>query len=149
MPTNLYGPRDNFDLENAHVLPALITRIHNAKVQKMKEVKIWGDGTPLREFLHVSDLAEACFLLLEKFDESISINIGSGQEVTIKSLAETVAEIIGFSGELVFDKTKPNGTPRKLLDNSKIFELGWTPRIDLRTGIAQTYEWYLEKEFKG
>jgi GDP-L-fucose synthase len=143
MPTNLYGPRDNFDLESAHVLPALIHRLHKAKIQGAKNVKIWGDGTPLREFLHVDDLARACLLLLRSYDESIAINIGSGQELSIKNLAHLVAKIVGFSGGIIFDLERPNGTPRKLLDSTRIEEFGWKAQINIETGIATTYDWFL------
>jgi GDP-L-fucose synthase len=143
MPTNLYGPRDNFDLETAHVLPALIHRLHKAKIKGAESVEIWGDGTPLREFLHVNDLARACLLLLQSYDESIAINIGSGQELSIKNLAYLVAKIVGFSGEIVFDLERPNGTPRKLLDSTRIEEFGWKAQINLETGIAATYDWFL------
>lgn len=146
MPTNLYGPRDNFDLENAHVLPALIHRFHKAKVDHLDEVEIWGDGSPLREFLHVGDLAKACLVLIDKYDDSVAINIGSGSEISISELAFLVCEIVGFKGSVVFNKSRPNGTPRKLLDNSKIRELGWKPQIELREGIKSTYDWFLEKK---
>jgi len=144
MPTNLYGPRDNFDLETAHVLPALIHRFHNAKIKGAKNVTVWGDGTPLREFLHVDDLARACLLLLGSYDDSIAINIGSGQESSIKLLAGLIADVVGFSGEIIFDLERPNGTPRKLLDTTRIERFGWKPQIDLETGIATTYSWFLE-----
>lgn len=143
MPTNLYGPRDNFELATAHVLPALIHRIHKAKVRNEETVEIWGDGTPLREFLHVSDLARACLLLLEKYDDGEAINIGSGQEITIGKLAILIANVIGFNGELSFNSDRPNGTPRKLLNSSKISNLGWKPTIELETGISSTYDWFL------
>jgi GDP-L-fucose synthase len=143
MPTNLYGPRDNFNLETAHVLPALINRFHHAKINRIENVTIWGDGTPLREFLHVDDLARACLLLLERYDESIAINVGSGQELSIKNLAQLIARIVGFRGEIIFDLKGPNGTPRKLLDNTRIEQLGWNPQINLETGIGTTYDWFL------
>ena len=149
MPTNLYGPRDNFDLNLAHVLPALIHRIYEAKISGAPTVEIWGDGSPLREFLHVNDLAEACMLLLKKYDDPVAINVGSGQEVSIKNLAGLISEIIDYQGELVFNPSKPNGTPRKLLDNSRILALGWKPRIELETGIADTYDWFLNNKVKG
>jgi GDP-L-fucose synthase len=125
MPTNLYGPRDNFDLETAHVLPALLHRFHNAKSKGLPEVTIWGDGTPLREFLHVQDLALASLALLDKYDSSVAINVGSGEEVSILELAQKIAQVVGFEGEINFDKSKPNGTPRKLLDTSSLKNLGW------------------------
>lgn len=143
MPTNLYGPRDNFDLDSAHVLPALIHRFHNAKVEDLKDVIVWGDGTPLREFLHVEDLAHACLMLIANYDESIAINVGSGQEISIRDLATLVSKVVGFSGEIAFDKNRPNGTPRKLLDSSRIARLGWHPQVGLEEGIASTYDWFL------
>jgi GDP-L-fucose synthase len=146
MPTNLYGPRDNFDLENAHVLPALIHRFHKAKVNNLDEVEIWGDGSPLREFLHVDDLAKACLVLIDNYDDSVAINIGSGSEISISELAFLVCEIVGFKGSVVFNKSRPNGTPRKLLDNSKMRELGWKPQIELREGIHSTYDWFSEQK---
>ena len=149
MPTNLYGPRDNFDLETAHVLPALIHRFHEAKVNNLPEVTIWGDGTPLREFLHVSDLAKACLLLLDKYDDSVPINIGSGQEVSILNLAQDIAVAVEFSGKINFDETKPNGTPRKFLDTTAINTLGWAAVIDIKAGIRSTYDWLLSNYAKG
>jgi GDP-L-fucose synthase len=146
MPTNLYGPFDNFDDKSSHVLPALINRFHLAKESGHNEVTIWGDGSALREFLHVSDLAKACLDLLERYDDSVALNIGSGQEVSIYSLAQIVAGAVGFEGQIVFDKTKPNGTPRKYLDSSRISQLGWQPSIALEVGIRQTYEWYLANQ---
>ena len=148
MPTNLYGPRDNFNLETAHVLPALIHRFHNAKITSASEVKIWGDGTPLREFLHVEDLARASLMLLNNYDGSIAINIGSGQEITIAKLAALVSKIVGFTGAITFNTDRPNGTPRKLLNSAKISELGWKPKIDLEEGIALTYDWFLKNQSK-
>ena len=144
MPTNLYGPRDNFNLETAHVLPALIHRFHLAQQEGKNEVKIWGDGTPLREFLHVQDLARACMILLEKYDESVAINVGSGQEISIAQLALLIAKVTGFTGDIVFNPDRPNGTPRKLLDSSKISNLGWKPEINLEEGIASTYDWFVK-----
>jgi len=143
MPTNLYGPGDNFDLQNSHVLPALIHKFHLAKVNGEPNVTVWGTGAPRREFLYSDDLAAACKLLLEQYDSPEIVNIGCGEDVTIKELAETVKEVIGFEGELVWDSSKPDGTPRKLLDISRIRELGWSPKIDLRTGIRQAYDWFL------
>jgi len=143
MPTNLYGPNDNFDLETSHVLAALVRKAHEAKAQYEKQLIVWGTGKPRREFLHVDDLAAACLLLLEKYDSPEIINIGCGEDVTIRQLADLVCEVVGFDGELVWDKTKPDGTPRKLLDVTRIRKLGWQPRIPLRKGIAQTYEWFL------
>jgi GDP-L-fucose synthase len=149
MPTNLYGPRDNFDLESAHVLPALIHRFHNAKVHKLAEVTIWGDGTPLREFLHAEDLASACLMLLKEYDGSVAINVGSGEEVTILEIAQSVSKAVGFEGIIKFDKTKPNGTPRKLLDTNFLKNLGWKAQIDLKDGLASTYDWFLNNNAKG
>jgi len=149
MPTNLYGPRDNFDLESAHVLPALIHRFHSAKVNNVPEVAIWGDGTPLREFLHVEDLASACLMLLNKYDGSVAINVGSGQETSILGLAQSIAKVVGFEGNIKFDQTKPNGTPRKLLDTHFLNNLGWKAQIDLTDGLASTYAWFLKNNVKG
>ena len=143
MPTNLYGPHDNFDLHTSHVLPALIRKIHEAKKSAAREVVVCGTGTPRREFLHADDLAEACVFLLKNYDSSELINIGYGEDVTIRELAETVCDIIGFEGSLVFDTSKPDGTPRKLMDSSRLFSLGWKPRIPLREGIADAYAWFL------
>jgi len=143
MPTNLYGPRDNFHPENSHVLPALIQRFHLAKEQGVETVTIWGDGTPLREFLHVEDLARACLILVGDIEIETLVNIGSGHEVSIKELAELVSKVVGYSGGVRFDTSKPNGTPRKLLDSSKIMNKGWMPKIDLESGIKSSYEWYL------
>jgi GDP-L-fucose synthase len=142
MPTNLYGPGDNFDLETSHVLPAMIRRFHEAVEQGRAEVVVWGTGRPRREFLHVDDLARACVTLLEQYDEPEPINIGVGHDVTIRELAETVADVVGFGGDIVQDTSKPDGTPQKLLDVSRITELGWKPEVELREGIARTYEWY-------
>jgi GDP-L-fucose synthase len=149
MPTNLYGPRDNFDLESAHVLPALIHRFHNAKVNDLAEVAIWGDGTPLREFLHVEDLASACLMLLDEYDGSVAINVGSGQETSILELARSISKIVGFEGNIKFDQTKPNGTPRKLLDTKFLGNMGWKARVGLIDGLASTYAWFLNNNAKG
>ena len=143
MPTNLYGPGDNFDLNNSHVLPAMIRKFHEAKESGAAAVVLWGSGSPLREFLHVDDLASACLYLLSSYDEPEPINIGTGVDLSIRELAELVREVVGFEGEIVWDSSKPDGTPRKLLDVSRIKALGWEPRIGLREGIASTYEWYL------
>ena len=142
MPTNLYGPGDNFDLDNSHVVPALIRRFHEAKVRGDERVIAWGTGKPRREFLHVADLAEAIVLLLERYDEESIINVGCGTDVTVKELCETVRAVVGYKGRLEFDATKPDGTPRKLLDVSKISALGWRPRIALPAGIEQVYDWF-------
>jgi len=148
MPTNLYGPRDNFDLNSAHVLPALLHRFHNAKVANTPEVSIWGDGTAMREFLHVEDLARACMLLLNTYNSSSAINIGSGEEISIRNLAMLIADIVGFQGKLTFNTKLPNGTPRKFLDSARILELGWKPQINLENGIALTYDWFIAHHTK-
>ena len=145
MPTNLYGPGDNFDLQNSHVLPALLRKIHEAKAGGAAEVGVWGTGTPRREFLHVSDLANACRFLIEHYDSPEIVNVGCGEDVTIRELAELICEVVGFAGRLEFDASKPDGTPRKLLDVSRLRSLGWTPRVSLREGIRETYEWYLRE----
>ncbi len=142
MPTNLYGPGDNFDLQNSHVIPALIRKFHEAKQEGRDKVVIWGSGTPRREFLHVNDLADACMFLMSHYNDSEIVNIGSGTDITIRDFALLIKDIVGFEGELIFDTSKPDGTPRKLLDVTKIEKLGWTPKIDLNEGIRQTYEWY-------
>jgi GDP-L-fucose synthase len=144
MPTNLYGPNDNFDLHTSHVLPALIRKVHEAKQGGAKEVSVWGSGTPRREFLHVDDLADACFFLLENYDSPEIVNIGCGEDVSIKELVETVCEVLGFEGSLVFDTSKPDGTPRKLLHVGRLLALGWKPRIGLKEGIRDAYEWFLK-----
>jgi GDP-L-fucose synthase len=149
MPTNLYGPRDNFDLESAHVLPALIHRFHNAKVNDLAEVAIWGDGTPLREFLHVEDLASACLMLLNEYDGSVAINVGSGEEVTILQLAKSISKVVGYEGKITFNIAKPNGTPRKLISSEKLSNLGWNSRIDLQSGLTSTYDWFIDNEARG
>ena len=144
MPTNLYGPGDNFDLESSHVLPALLRKVYEAKKSGAREVFVWGSGTPRREFLHVDDLAGACRFLLENYDSPEIVNVGCGEDVTIRELAGLICEVVGFTGDLVFDTSKPDGTPRKLLDTTKLTALGWKPRIALRDGLAQTFGWYLE-----
>lgn len=143
MPTNLYGPHDNFDPETAHVLPALIRRMHDARVAGAPSVTVWGTGTPRREYLHADDLAGACLALLERYDDASPINVGTGSDLSIRSLAELIADVVGFQGGIRFDSTKPDGTPRKLLDVSRVRGLGWEPRVELREGIARTYEWCL------
>ena len=143
MPTNLYGPFDNFDLTSSHVLPALIRKFHEAKIQNSENVELWGSGTPLREFLHTDDLASACTFLIENYDDDAPVNIGWGKDISIADLASLIAEIVGFEGEIKWDKSKPDGTPRKLLDTSKINSLGWKPSISLVEGIKSTYQWYL------
>ncbi len=142
MPTNLYGPNDNFDLETSHVLPALMRKAHEAKVRKEQELIVWGTGKPRREFLHVDDLASACVLILEKYDSPEIINLGCGEDISIRELAELICDVVGFNGELAWDTTKPDGTPRRLLDVTKLRALGWKPAIPLRDGIARTYEWF-------
>ncbi len=146
MPTNIYGPGDNFHPENSHVVPALIRRFHEAKRDKAPQVVIWGSGTPLREFLYSEDLARAVIHLLENYDSDDIINVGSGQEVSIRELAETISDVVGYEGELVFDSTKPDGTPRKLLDNTRIEALGWSPRFSLHEGLEKAYEWFINHE---
>jgi len=146
MPTNLYGPYDNFHLENSHVLPALIRKFVEAKKNNLAEVVLWGSGTPLREFLHVDDLAKAVLVCIEKYDSSTQINIGSGLEITIKDLAARIAKQSGFLGNTIWDDKRPDGTPRKVLDVTKITELGWEPKISLDEGIATTVEWYQENK---
>ena len=143
MPTNLYGPGDNFDLETSHVLPALIRRFHEAKQSGADDVTLWGSGAPRREFLHVDDLARACLHLLENYDDPTTINIGTGEDVRIRELAELVAGVVGYEGNIDWDTSRPDGTPRKLLDVSRIRSLGWQPAIGLEQGITSTYEWYL------
>lgn len=142
MPTNLYGPGDSFDPERSHVLPALLRRISSAAFENAPEVVVWGTGTPRREFLHVDDLARACLLVLDAYDAPVPINIGTGVDVTIRELAETIARVVGFRGRLVFDPSRPDGTPRKLLDVSRLSALGFEPSVGLEDGIRSTYEWY-------
>ncbi len=144
MPTNLYGPNDNFDLESSHVLPAMIRKFHDAKVEDRDEVVIWGSGSPRREFLHVDDLADACLFLMREFDDEQHINVGTGEDLTIRELAELVGSIVHPTARLVFDTSKPDGTPRKLLDVSRLHDLGWRHSIELRDGVRETYRWYLD-----
>ena len=146
MPTNLYGPNDNYDLNNSHVLPALIRKFHTAKVNGEAEVEVWGTGSPLREFLHVDDLAEGCYHLMLHYNEKLFVNIGTGEDLTIKALAELVRDIVGFSGQIRWNTEKPDGTPRKLMDVSRIHRFGWKHRIDLRYGIAAVYEEFQQYE---
>ena len=143
MPCNLYGPGDNFSLEHSHVLPALIRKMHEAKLRGDASLRLWGTGTPLREFLHADDLAEACVLLLERYSQAGHINVGSGEELSIRQLAELIAQVVGYTGRLEFDPSMPDGTPRKLMDVSRIRALGWKPRISLPDGIRGAYAWYL------
>lgn len=146
MPTNLYGPGDNFDLEASHVVPALLRKMHEAKAHGAPRVEIWGTGQPRREFLHVDDLADACVFLLERWSGDEPVNVGCGEDVTIKELAELIREVVGYRGELAFDPAKPDGTPRKLLDVNRLAGLGWQPRIPLRQGLEHTYRWFLRHQ---
>ncbi len=142
MPTNMYGPGDNFDLENSHVLPALIRKFHDAKTQRKPSVTVWGSGSPKREFLHADDLGRACLFLLENYDDDVAINVGVGDELTIKELAGLIQGVVGFNGKIDWDSSRPDGTPRKLLDVSRISALGWKAQISLEDGLRSTYEWY-------
>ena len=144
MPTNLYGPNDNFDLKSSHVLPALIRKFHEAKVNGSDTVEVWGTGTPLREFIYVDDMADACVFLMENYDGEQHVNIGTGEEVSIRQLAETVKEVVGFEGELVFNTDMPDGTPRKLTTVDKLHGLGWKHKVSLNAGIKMAYEWFLD-----
>jgi len=144
MPTNLYGPNDSFDLNNAHVLPALMRKFHEAKVKGEETVTVWGSGAPLREFLHVDDCAAACVFLMREYDEAEIVNVGVGSDLSIRDLAELIKDIVGFEGSLVFDSSKPDGTPRKLVDVTKINALGWHAEIELHAGISATYDWLLD-----
>ncbi len=146
MPTNLYGPGDNFDLGASHVMPALMRKFHDAKLESRATVTVWGSGKPLREFLHVDDLADAGLFLLEHYNDDDIVNIGVGEDISIAELASIVRDVVGFEGEIVYDASKPDGTPRKLVDVSKISGLGWRAKIDLREGVAQTYQWFLENQ---
>ncbi len=147
MPTNLYGPNDNYDLQNSHVLPALMRKFHTAREEAKASVEVWGSGKPMREFLHVDDLAEACVFLMEEYDEKPFVNIGTGEDVSIRELAESIKEVVGFEGELVWDDTKPDGTPRKLMDVSRIHNLGWKHKIDLKEGLKMVYEEVRQMDF--
>lgn len=142
MPTNLYGPGDNFDLQNSHVLPALMRKFHEAKLRGDREVVVWGTGRAQREFLHVDDMADACVFLMERYDDSAIVNVGCGEDLSIGDLARLVKDVVGFEGDIVHDTSKPDGTPRKLLDVSRLTAMGWTPRIPLREGVEGTYAWY-------
>lgn len=144
MPTNLYGPYDNFHPEHSHVMPALIRRFHEAKVNGAKEVVVWGSGAPLREFLYSEDMADACIYLMENYEGNDFFNIGTGKEITIKGLAELIKEVVGYEGEIVWDSSKPDGTPRKLLDVSRLESQGWKYKMELKDGVKEAYEWYLE-----
>ncbi len=144
MPTNLYGPGDNFDLRSSHVVPALIRKFHEASVRGEPEVTIWGTGTPRREFLHVDDLADACVFLMDRWDDEMHVNVGAGEDLSIRELAELIRELVYPEGKIVFDPARPDGTPQKLLDVSRLRELGWRPRLTLRAGLEKTYAWYRE-----
>ncbi len=148
MPTNLYGPNDNFDFNSSHVIPGFIAKFHKAKTDSSKTVELWGTGDPLREFMHVEDLASAIKFVSENYDDYEFINIGSGEEVSIKQLAELVKNTVGYQGEIIWNAAYPDGTPRKFLDSSKISNLGWKPKITLQDGLKTTYEWYLNKHLK-
>ena len=145
MPTNMYGPNDNYDLENSHVLPALIRKFHEARVTAAPSVTCWGTGAPLREFLYADDLARACVFLMNNYSEEQFINVGCGSDISIRELAELIRRVVGFTGEILWDKTRPDGTPRKLMDSSRLFALGWEPKIDLETGVRLAYEDYLKR----
>ena len=149
MPTNLYGPGDNFDLASSHVLPAIIRKAHEAKLSGVKEIVIWGTGSPRREFLHVDDCADACVHLMKTYSDFGHVNVGAGDDVTILELTRLVCEVAGFDGKIVHDTSKPDGTPRKLMSNDKIRALGWAPKVDLRSGVASTYEWFLKNVDSG
>jgi GDP-L-fucose synthase len=146
MPTNLYGPNDTFDLESGHVVPALLRKVHEANLNGSETVIVWGSGQPRREFLHVDDLADACVFLAQNYSDEEHINIGTGQDCTVAELAETIREIVGWRGRFIFDTTRPDGTPRKLLDVSKLTALGWVPQIELKEGLSQTYAWYIANQ---
>jgi GDP-L-fucose synthase len=149
MPTNLYGPGDNFDLDASHVLPAMIRRFHDAKVAGAAAVTLWGTGTPRREFLHVDDLAAACVVLLERYDSAEPINIGVGSDISVRELGRLVARVVGYDGAVEWDASKPDGTPRKLLDVSRIAALGWRAHVELEAGIRSTYDWYVTESQGG
>jgi GDP-L-fucose synthase len=148
MPTNLYGPHDNFNEENGHVLPALIAKFYRANQEGKKKITLWGSGTPRREFLHVDDLASAILMCMESYDDSTPINVGIGEDIAISDLALLVKKVAGYEGEICWDTTKPDGTPRRVLDVSRITELGWLPRIDLESGIQSTWDWYVRNQDK-
>jgi GDP-L-fucose synthase len=146
MPTNLYGPEDNFDLETAHVLPALLRKFHEAKEAGRNEVVVWGSGAPRREFLHVDDLGDACLFLMRHYDDSEPINVGVGEDVTILDLAVLIGRVVGYDGAMVWDRTKPDGTPRKLLDVSRLKAVGWKAQMGLKEGLELTYAWYVKEQ---
>jgi len=143
MPANLYGVNDRFDAYNSHVIPSMMVKFHKAKTQNLPYVELWGTGKPLREFLYVDDMAEACLYLMQNYDGSELVNIGSGEEISIRELAELIRDVVGYNGELVFDSSKPDGTPRRVLDNSKITSMGWKPKIDIKEGLRREYEYYV------
>lgn len=145
MPSSIYGINDNFDINNSHVIPALLVKMHSAKIANQPSVELWGTGKPLREFLYVDDLADACIFLMETYEESEHINVGTGKEITIKDLAETIKKIVGYQGDIEFDASKPDGTPRKVLDLSKLDNMGWKPKVDFEEGIINAYQYYLSK----
>ena len=145
MPTNLYGPNDNFDLATSHVLPALIRKVHEAKIENKSTVEVWGTGEARREFLYVDDLADACVFLMNNYDSPEIINVGVGQDLTIKELVYTIANVVGYQGDFIWDRTKPDGTPRKLLDVSKLNGLGWKASTSLEEGLQKTYEWFMKR----
>ncbi len=145
MPTNLYGPNDNFDLHNSHVLPALIRKFHEGKIEKNQFVEVWGSGSPLREFLHVDDLADACLFLMINYNGKMFVNIGYGEDLSIKELAEKIRQIVGFAGEIHWDRSKPDGTPRKLMDNKRLREMNWKPKISLNEGITSFYQYFVKE----
>jgi GDP-L-fucose synthase len=149
MPTNMYGPNDNYDLQTSHVLPALIRKFHEAKQTAAATLTCWGTGTPAREFLHADDLAGACVFLMQKYSEEQFINVGSGSEISIRQLAELIQRVVGYTGEIVWDTSKPDGTPRKLMDSSRLFAMGWRPQVDLETGIRRTYKDFLRRPQSG
>jgi GDP-L-fucose synthase len=149
MPTNMYGPNDNYDLQTSHVLPALIRKFHEARQTAAATATCWGSGTPLREFLYVDDLASACVFLMQQYSEEQFINVGFGSDLSIRQLAELIKGVAGFAGDIVWDASKPDGTPRKLMDSSRLFALGWRPQVDLETGIRRTYEDFLRKQPRG
>jgi GDP-L-fucose synthase len=148
MPTNLYGTNDNYDLQASHVLPALIRKFHEAKISNASSVEIWGTGSPLREFLHADDLAAACVFLMKNYNEKQFVNIGTGEDISIKDVALIIKDIVGFQGELVFDTTKPDGTPRKLMDVSKLHKLGWTHKIGLKDGLKMAYDDFVNNRIR-
>jgi GDP-L-fucose synthase len=149
MPTNLYGPNDNFDLKTSHVLPALMRKFHEAKVAGAPQVVVWGSGAPRREFLHVDDLADACLFVMQKYEDALTLNVGVGDDVSIRELAQLIRDVVGYEGTLAFDSSKPDGTPRKLLDVSRLVGLGWKAKVGLRQGVEGVYEWFLQSGVRG